>query len=263
MSKRVLSLLLVFALACAIAIAGAEATQEPAYERCLGIWVSDSIAVEIWREDEAIQCRAVLTDGGDESDIWEYAVCVCDAAGDTLHCFGVTRTRERFDSLLDDIEELDWSMDDMGLAELRLSEGGLLLANDALDAPVLLTRLIDTEATERNEALAYVGYWASESAALRVEDHGACYLFTVTVPTGGATSHRWSYICLYDPDGRRMASVDVSPRTVITREADSVTSEAQEDFIASDAEFILEDGNRLVCKDLVDGTETVFERSAD
>ena len=263
MSKRVLSLLLVFALACAMAIAGAEAMQDAAYERCPGIWVADGIAVEIWGEDEAIQCRAVLTDGGEESDIWEYAACVYDVAEDALRCYGVTRTRELFDSLLDDIDELDWSTDDLCFAELRLSEGGLLFTDDALDAPVLLARLSDAEATERNEALAYVGYWASESAALRVEDHGACYLFTVTVPTGGATSHRWSYICLYDPDGRRMASVDVSPRTVITREADSVTSEAQEDFIASDAEFILEDGNRLVCKDLVDGTETVFERSAD
>lgn len=261
--KRVFIIMVAFMLAFAVAFAGAEAPREAADERYLGIWVADGIAVEIWRENEVNQCRAVLSDGSEESDVWEYLSCAYDEAEDALQCFGVTRTRERFDSLLDDIEELDWSMNDLSLAELRLSEGGLLLADDALDTPVALTRLSDAEATERNEALSFVGHWTAGSAALRVEDHGACYLFTVTVPTGGATSHRWSYICLYDPDGRRMASVDVSPRTVITREADSVTSEAQEDFIASDAEFILEDGNRLVCKDLVDGTETVFERSAD
>lgn len=262
MRKRIASLLIVITLTCAVAFANAEATQNAAYERCLGIWVSGGITVEIRREGEAIQCRAVLTDGGEESDIWEYAACLYNESEDILQCYGVTRTRERFDSLLDDIDALDWSSDDMSLVELRLSEEGLLFSDDGLDAPVLLTRLNDAEATERNEALAFIGLWTAESAALRVEDHGTCYRFTVTVPIDDVTSHRWSYICLYDPDSGRMASVNVSPRTVITREADGGTVEVEEDFVVSDAEFILEDGNRLVWKETAGGTETAFERSA-
>lgn len=263
MRKRVLSLLVVFTLACAIAIAGAEALQEAAYERCLGIWVSGGIAVEIWQEDEAIQCRAVHTDGGEECDIREYATCVYDDTEDVLRCYGVTRTRERFDTLLDDIDELDWSMDDMSLAELRLSEGDLLFSDDGLDAPVALTRLGDAEVTERNEALAFVGHWTAESAALRVEDHGACYRFTVTVPIDDITSHRWTYICLFDSDGGRMSSVNVSPHTVVIREAYGGTTEIEEDYVLGEADFSLDTENRLVWKDVASGTETAFERFVD
>ena len=262
MKLRVLSVLFVFMLACA-PFAGAEAQRESAYESCLGVWVADGVAVEIWREDAAIQCRAVFSDGGDESDIREYAACFFDEAEDILQCFGVTRTRERFDSLLDAIEDLDWSMDDMSHAELRLSDEGLLFADDALDAPVALARLSEAEDSPRNEALAFAGVWAGESAALRVEDHGACYRFTVTVPVDEDTSHRWTYTCLCDPDDRRMVSVGVSPRTVITREADGTTVEIEEDFVAGDAEFTLDDENRLVWRDLTDGKETAFERRMD
>ena len=260
MRKRVGSFLVALLLACAITFAGAEGARGAADERYIGVWIANGIAVEIWREDEAIQCRAVLSDGGDESDIWEYAMCFYEESEDALQCYGVTRTRERFDSLLDAIEELDWSTDDLSLAELRQSEDGLLLTDDQLDAPVLLTRLADTEVTERNEALAFVGRWASESSALRVEDHGACYCFTVTVPVDDNTMHRWTYTCLYDSGSRCMASVNVSPRTVIIHEADGDTTEAQEDFVPGKADFILEDGNRLVWKDPTDGMETAFDR---
>lgn len=261
MRKRIASLLIVITLTCAVAFANAEATQDAAYEHCLGLWVSGGITVEVWREGEAIQCRAIFSDG-EESDVWEYATCVYDDTEDALRCYGVTRTRERFDPLLDAIDELDWSTDDMSLAELWLSEEGLLFSDDGLDSPVLLTRLADAETTERNEALAFVGHWTAESAALRVEDHGACYCFTVTVPVDDYTTHRWTYTCLYDSDSGIMASANVSPRTVITREADGGTTEIEEDFVFSDAEFIPEDGNRLVWRDLMEGAETAFERSA-
>ena len=263
MKKRVGSFLIALLLACVLAFAGAEAPLEPAYKSCLGIWASDGIAMEIWQEDEMIQCRAVLTNCCEECDVWEYATCVYDDTEDVLQCYGVTRTRERFDSLLDDIDELDWSTDDMSFAELRLSEEGLLFSDDGLDSPVVLTRLSDVEVTKRNEALAFVGHWTGESAALRVEDHGTCYLFTVTVPIDDVTSHRWSYTCLYDPGSGRIASVNVSTRTVITREADGRIVEIEEDYVSGDAEFILEDGNRLVWRDMASGTVTTLERSVD
>lgn len=261
MKKRIGSLLIALALACTFAFAGAEGSQDVAYERCRGIWVSGGIAVEIWREGEEILCRAVLTEAGEVSDIWEYNTCLFDEAGDTLQCYGVTRTRERFESLFDMIAELDWSTDDMSISELRLSEDGLLFIDDELDAPVALTRLSEAEGTERNEALAFVGLWNADSATLRVEDRGACYRFTVTVPADDETSYRWTYTCLYDSDGGRMASVNVSRRTLITHMANGDTVEVEEDFVPSNAEFILEEGNRLIWRDMSGDGNSIFDRN--
>ena len=251
----IISILLVFTLASATAFAGAEAGYP-------GIWVADGIAVEIWREDGATQCRAVFWDGGEESEIWEYSTCFYDEAEDKLQCFGVTRTRERFDSVLGSIKALDWSMDDMNVAELRFSDDGLRFTDDKLDAPIVLTQLNKAERSRRNEALAYAGLWAGESCGLRAEDHGACYRFTVTLSMDSVTSHRWTYTCLFDPDSGRMASVGVSPMRIINLEADGGTSEVEEDNAADDAEFILENGNRLIWRDVTSDEETVFDRDA-
>lgn len=260
MRKHIVLILVAIMLACSTAFAGAGKFRETACERFLGIWVAEDLALEIWQADEAWQCRAVITDGNEEIGIWEYHVCVYDEVKDTLRCCGVTRTRERFDSVLDVIDELDWSMDDMSLAELRLLEDGLLFIDDELDAPVVLTRLSEAEGTERNEALAFVGLWNADSATLRAEDRGICYRFTVTVSIDDKTDSQWAYICLYDPDSGRMASVNISPRTVITRMANGDTVEVEEDFSPSNAEFILEEGNRLIWKDMA-GNETVgFKR---
>ena len=252
-----ISVLLVFMLAFAAAFAGAEASRKADYR---GIWVADGIAVEIWREDDAMRCRAVFSDGSAESEIREYSTCLYDEAGDALQCFGVTRTRERFDSTLGSIEELDWSMDDMDLAELRLSEDGLRFTDDRLDGPIALTRLNRAERSTRDEALAYAGLWTGESCALRAEDHGACCRFTVTLSADSVTSRRWTFTCVYDPDNGRMASVNVSPCTVITREADGGTTEAEEDIAAGNGEFTLENRNRLIWRDMTSGEEIVFDR---
>lgn len=256
-TRLCISFLLAFMLVFPAALAGAEASREADY---CGIWVADGISVEIWREDGALRCRAVFSDGGEACDIWAYSTCLYDEAGDALQCFGVTRTRERFDSVLGSIEELDWSMDDMSLAGLRLSEDGLRFADDKLDAPVVLTRLDRAERSRRNEALTFAGLWTGEACALRAEDHGACYRFTVTLSADGVTSRQWSYTCFYDPEGGRMASVGVSPTRIITREADGGTVETEEDTAAGDAEFILEDGNRLIWRDVTNGGETAFDR---
>ena len=263
MKKHIVWILAAILLVCPISFAWAEDIHRDAYERYRGIWVANGFAVEVWQENAEWRCRAVLTDGGEESDIWEYHACVYDEAEDAMQCFGVTRTRERFDTLLDAIDALDWSMDDMSVAELRLSEDGLFFTDDELDAPVALTQLSEAEGTERIEALAFVGLWNADSATLRVEDRGACYRFTVTVPADDETSRRWAYTCLYDSEGGRMPSVSVSPRTAITHMTDGDTVEVEEDFVASDAEFILGNGNKLVWKNTTDGTETAFDRVMD
>ena len=260
MKKRVVTLLVVFMTACAAAFAGAEEPQAAAFDRYPGIWVADGLAVEIRREDEDMLCRAVITDGGEESVIWEYGECPYSEAEDTLLCLGVTRTRERFDPLTDTLDELDWSMNDMSLAEFRLTANGMVFTDEALDAPVTLTELSEARDSARKDALAFAGQWRGESASLRVEDHGSCYRFTITVPVDDVTSHRWSYTCLYDADDGRMGAVNSSARTVVTREADGSIIEVEEDFDAGDAEFFLENSDRLIWRDTSKGVDRVFER---
>ena len=260
MGKRVISLLLAFILARMAACAGAEAPWTAAFDRYLGIWVADGLAVEIRREGEELCCRAVFTDGGEESEILEYLYCFYDADEDALQCLGVTRTRERFDPLTDTLDELDWSMNDLSFAELRLSGDDLIFTDEALDAPVVLTGLNEEEDSARKNALTYTGVWSDGSASLRVEDHGSCQRFTVTVPVDGATSHRWTYTCLYDAANGRMASVNSSARTVITREPNGDIVEEDEDHFAGSAEFILEAGDRLAWRDVSGEVNGIFER---
>lgn len=260
MRKHVAWLLVLFALSFAAACA--EEARPDAFDGCPEIWVADGVAVEILREGEEINCRAVFTDSGEESTVWEYGPCFYDEAG-VLQCPSVTRTRERFNAATGTLDELDWSMNDMCFAELRLTGDGMVLSDDVLDAPLALTKLGETEGAARKDALAYTGLWSDGSASLRVDDHGSCYRFTVTVPVDGDTGHRWSYTCLYDePDGR-MASVSNSPRTVITYEADGGTVEIEEDFVTDATAFILEDSNRLVWKDVSGEVHGVFTRITD
>ena len=84
MGKRIELIMVVIMLICSTAIAEIDDIGETAFKHYRGVWVSDGIAVEIWRESEAIQCRAVVTDGGKESDIWEYHACVYNEAKNTL-----------------------------------------------------------------------------------------------------------------------------------------------------------------------------------
>ena len=194
-----------------------------------GIWVGDGVAVEIWREDSALQCRAVFTEG-DVAESWDYGACY--EHNDGLECFGITRTRERLDDIWNVLEELSWSMNDICFAGFEPSEDGLTFTNEEMDAPLTLTRLDDTAKDPRSRALAFVGRWVGEDVSVRVEDHGVACLFTVTVPVEADVDWRWTYTCRYDPDIGRMDSVNVSPRKVITREANGDITEIEEDIYA-------------------------------
>ena len=221
-----------------------------------GIWVGDGIAVEIWREDDALQCRAVFVEG-DVGEVWDYSTCYEN--NDGLECFGITRTRERYDATWSALEELSWSMNDICFAGFEPTDDGLIFTDEEMDAPMTLTRLDEAAQDPRSRALAFVGRWVGEDVSVRVEDHGVACLCTVTVPAEADVDWRWTYTCLYDPDSGRMDSVNVSPRKVITREPNGDITEIEEDIYAEPASFTLENG-RLLCDD---GTLRTLERAAE
>lgn len=250
-----LSLLLGCLALCAVARAESA-------EDYRGVWVADGVAVEIWLEDGELCSRAVFTEEDDNAAIWNYHSCWYDETNACLECAGVTRIIEHYEWLTENVQELDWSLSDLSFADFKLSEDGLIFTDEALDAPIALKKLNDADAGDRAEGLTFVGRWMAESAELRVEDHGSCYLFTVTVPVDADTSHRWTYTCLYDPDSHGMNSVRVSPLRIITREEDG-TSEIDDYNTAGAASFAFVDADRLAWHQIEDGSMIVFERLDD
>ena len=227
-----------------------------------GIWVADDVAVEIWLEDGELHSWVVFTESDENSTIWDYHSCWYNETDACLECVGATRTTEHYNWLTESVEELDWSLGDLCFASFKLSEGGLVFADEELDAPVVLKKLSDADAGDRTKGLAFVGRWTSESTELRVEDHGSCYMFTVTVPVDADTTHRWTYTCLYDPNSHDMNSVSISPLRIITREEDG-TSEIDDYNKAGAALFTFIDTDRLAWRQIENGLETVFERLDD
>ncbi len=255
---RILALALLLSCLASVVCARAEAPDD-----FCGIWAADGITMEIWREGREMQCRAVLMDDSGEVDVWAFTSCMYDDDDAILYGMGVTRTRERFDGLWGSLEELSWSMNDLSFAALTLSEDILTFDDEHLDAPVVLTRMNLDDAGARGEALAFLGLWTGESAALRVEDHGVCYLFTVTVPFDEKTDHRWTYTCLYSPNDKRMTSASVSPLRIITHEADGGTTEVEEDHQEGQAAFAFAEDGRLLWTRAAGGETVAFERNAD
>ena len=227
-----------------------------------GIWVANGVAVEIWFEGGELHSRAVFTEEDDNAAIWDYHSCWYNETDDCLECAGITRIIEHYDWLTESVEELEWSLNDLNFADFKLSEGGLVFTDEALDTPIALKRLSVVDAGDRAEGLAFVGRWTADLAELRVEDHGSCYLFTVTVPVDADTSHRWTYTCLYDPDSCVMNSVRVSPLRIITREEDG-TSEIDDYNTAGAAAFAFVDADRLAWHQIEGGSMIVFERLDD
>lgn len=227
-----------------------------------GIWVADDVAVEIWLEDGELHSWVVFTESDENSTIWDYHSCWYNETDACLECAGATRTTEHYDWLTESVEELDWSLGDLCFASFKFSESGLVFTDEELDAPVVLKKLRDVDAGVRTKGLAFVGRWTAESTELRVEDHGSCYMFTVTVPVDADTTHRWTYTCLYDPNSYDMNSVRISPLRIITREEDG-TSEIDDYNTAGAALFTFIDTDRLAWRQIENGLETVFERLDD
>jgi len=235
----------------------------------LGIWVADGVTAEIRREDDAeagLECRIVfMEDGSDDSDVWTYNGCWYDREENCLQCMNVVREHQHYDDIWQVLEESDWSLNDLDFSRLDRTEAGLRFSCDALDAPVDLVRLEEAGEWARGGELAYLGLWRSDSATLRVEDLGPAYLFTARVPLGNGATGKWSYTCRYDSFEKRMVSVNVSARSVITPTEEGGTIEEQVGWDNSEAFFTLTDDGQMLWSDVTDGDgeDMTLERAGD
>ena len=98
-----------------------------------GIWVADDVAVEIWLEDGELHSWVVFTESDENSTIWDYHSCWYNETDACLECAGATRTTEHYDWLTESVEELDWSLGDLCVASFKLSEGGLVFADEEFE----------------------------------------------------------------------------------------------------------------------------------
>ncbi len=264
--KRHLSLWLVLVLLIGGLIPGVFARAESADDFC-GIWVADGVVAEIRREggDEGYGCRVVFSDGDTDSDVWDYSGCWYDAEEKCLQCMNVTRTHQHFDKTWQRLEETDWSLNDMDFASCQLTETGLRFSCDDRGTSVDFVRRDADAAGARGAALAFVGLWDGEGAALKVEDCGVAYLFTVTAHADADTDYSWTYTCRYDPAEGCMASVEVSPRRVITSMPDGGSVEEEVGYSPSEARFTLGDEDVLLWSDVTDGDggDMAFRRAGD
>lgn len=265
--KGQLSLMLTLALLAALALmppARAEGMDD-----YLGIWVAEGVTVEIRPEDEeedCLECRVVfMEDGSDDSDVWTYNGSWYDEKEDCLQCMNVVREHQHYNDLWKELEASDWSLNDLDFSRIDRSETGLRLTLNELDAPVDVVRLEEAGAWARGPALAFLGLWRSEYATLRVEDMGPVFKFTVWVPLDNGATGKWSYNCRYDSKERRMASVSVSPRRVITPTAEGGTIEEEVGWDNSEALFTITDGGQMLWSDVTDGDgeDMLLERVGD
>lgn len=263
--KRYLSRLVAFALLLG-SLALAIPARAETVDDYMGIWEADGVTVEIWREgaDREVCCRVVFTDGDEDSDVWSYTGCWYDASEKILWCNSVTRTHQHFDKTWEMLSETDWSLNDMDFSQCVLTDAGLRFSCDDRDVAVDVVKLEGDGSGAREAALAFLGLWKSDFATLKVDDYGVAYLFTITAPVNADSDCRWTYTCRYDAGTGRMASVDVSPRTMITRTADGGYTEEEVGRDASEAVFTLDDG-QLVFSDVTDGDgeDMAFERTGD
>ncbi len=252
--KRQLSFILSLALLL-VAVVLVPSARGEGMDDFTGIWVAEGVTVEFRREDDGgLECRIVfMEDGSDDSDVWIYNDCNYDGEEDCLWCMSVVREHKHYDDLWRVLEASDWSLNDLDFSRFDRTEAGLRFSADALDAPLDVVRLEEAGAWARGAELAYLGRWSSEYANLQVEDLGPVYLFTVRVPLGNGSTGKWSYSCRYDSIERRMVSVNVSARSVITPTAEGGTIEEEVGWANSEAFFTLTDDGQMLWSDVTDG----------
>ena len=266
MKKHVSRLLLIALLLCGLTLAFTARAED--IDDYPGIWVAEGVTAQIRLEDDAegLECRFVfMEDGSDDSDVWTYSHCWYDEAERCVQCMNVVREHQHYDDIWEALEASDWSINDMDFARIDRTEAGLRFSADALEAPIDFVRLEEAGAWERGAALAFVGQWRGEGAALRVEDLGPATLFTIRVPLGNGSTGKWAYTCRYDATEGRMVSVSVSPRSVITPTAEGGTIEEEVGWDNSKAFFTLTGENQMLWSDVTDGDgeDMTLERVGD
>lgn len=252
-----MALMLVFA-----AFALAEAPAAEVIDRFSDTWVDAGAAMEIWydAEDAAFHCTAVLGDGGDVSDTFEYANCSYDADGDKLICEGGTRTHE---------EPGETAVTEGLTAEVYFADAAeRLIWNDSegLAKDFLLQRLEEAEAVEYAESLGFAGRWGCERATIDidVQDDGTFKVF-IAWGSSAAESVEWTYACVYDGDRKCLYSYMPGSKVIVTYAEGGDVESAVTEYDDGEATFEIDEGGMLIWNDAKDnaGEGMRFERGID
>ncbi len=258
--KKLLCALMALMMLTAFALA--EAPSAEVIDRFSDTWVDAGAAMEIWydADDAAFHCTAVLGDGGDVSDKFEYASCRYDADSDTLICEDGARTHEDHGE--------STVTDGLTAAVFFADVGDRLIWNDSegLAQDLRLRRLEDAEATEYAKSLGFAGRWGCGRATIdiTVQDDGTFKVF-VSWASSAAQSVEWGYACAYDGDSKCLYTCMPGSKAVVTYAEDGDFDSAVTEYEDGEARFRIDGDGMLIWEDAKEnaGEGMRFERGID
>ena len=244
--KKIVTLMLA-ALLC-LSVACLAEPDAAIIDRFSDTWVDDAVAVEIWYDEGAFYCSAVLGDGGEEATVVRYATAVYNPETDSIDCEGGTRTLEYYDEAAGELKS-DLIVEGL-TASFSFDEEGRLIWNDSegLFKRFMLLRLSDAEEQDyRAAAGAFLGEWVCGRADIVITEDGDDYRAFITWSNNYESRAEWDYKCVYDDmDGVMRCTGAMSN---VTYAEDGVTTDAEVVYEDGEAELSIEDG-RLIWRDL-------------
>ena len=258
--KKMLVMLLIAALALTgAALAEATAVDKAVVDRFTDTWVDTGAAMEIWYDgdDAGFHCSAVLGNGGDVSDTFEYATCYYDADSAALICEDGTRTHD--DHGQKTVTE--------GLsATVSFADGEdklVWIDSEGLACDFLLQRLSDAEAEEYAEAQAFVGRWGCGRATIDITDNqDGSYAVEITWGSSAWECAEWHYACTYDGETKKMHTYEPGTMAVVTYDEGGEIASTATRYEDGEAAFYIDEDGMLIWEDAKEnaGEDMRFER---
>lgn len=217
-------------------------------DRFSDTWVDDAVAVEIWYDEGAFHCSAVLGDGGDESTVVEYATATYNPGTDSIDCAGGKRALEHYDEEAGELKS-DTVVEDL-TASFSFDDQGRLIWDDSegICKRFTLQRLSDAEEQDyRAEAAAFLGEWVCARADIVVTEDGDAYRAFITWSNDYQSRAEWDYKCVYDDMDKVMRCTGTMSN--VTYAEDGVSTNAEVLYEDGEAELSIEDG-RLIWRDM-------------
>ena len=240
--KKIVSLMLV-ALMCLTMTCLAE-PDEATIDRFSDTWVDDAVAVEIWYDEGAFHCSAVLGDGGDEATVVRYATAVYNPETDSIDCEGGTRALETYDEAAGELKS-DLIVEGL-TASFSFDEEDRLIWNDSegICKRFMLLRLSDAEERDyRAEASAFLGEWVCGRADIVITEEGDAYRAFITWSNNYESRAEWDYTCVYDDMDKVMRCTGTMSN--VTYADDGISTDVEVLYEDGEAELSIEDGKLL------------------
>ena len=258
--KKWMRVALAALLACMGLSGLAEAPADEVIDLFSDVWVEDGFAVEIWFDEGAFHCSAVLGDGGGDADVWAFGACRYDASEEALVCEGGVRSHEHYDEAagrlasdvlaegitavftIDGDDRLIWTD----------AEGGV--EHDGL------TRLsVAEEQDYRAAASRFVGMWACGRASVEIFPEGEGYAAAVRWGDSADTTVEWTYALEYDDYEDVM--LGTGEKAVVTYDMDGEAVARDVEYADGAVRFALNGEGMLLWSDAVEnaGEDMAFE----